>query len=77
MSIVSGGKWLCCVSVPGAGSWTSSNSPWEEFVASAHLARKVEAAFFARTYAPTLVAEILPKWKQQLIDRDQAKIADS
>ena len=21
-SIVSGGKWLCCVSVPGAGSWT-------------------------------------------------------
>ena len=48
MSIVSGGKWLCCVSVPGAGSWTSSNKPWDEFVASAHFARKVEAAFFAR-----------------------------
>ena len=48
MSIVSGGKWLCCVSVPGAGSWTSSSRPWDEFVASAHFARSVEAAFFAR-----------------------------
>ena len=39
--------------------------------------RVPEAAFFARTYAPSLVAEILPKWKQELVDLDQAKIADS
>merc|ERR1719231_1206307 len=39
--------------------------------------RVPEAAFFARTYAPSLVARVLPKWKQELVARDQPKIADS
>jgi hypothetical protein len=39
--------------------------------------RVPEAAFFARTYAPSLVARVLPKWKQELVGREQPKIADS
>ena len=39
-------------------------------------ARVPEAAFFARTYAPSEVAVVLSLWKQDLVAREQPKVAE-
>ena len=39
--------------------------------------RVPEAAFFARTYAPSQVAGVLTRWKQELVDREQPKVAEA
>ena len=40
-------------------------------------ARVPEAAFFARTYAPSEIARVLSAWKQELVSREQPKIAEA